>query len=459
MIPGGYRDVWRVAFPLILSMGSYTIMQFCDRMFLSWHSEVSIQAALPAGMMAFAFVSGFHALTSYANTFVAQYYGKGNLCGCARSTAQGVFLALCSWPLILLLIPAGQWLLRASGHPAEVLEQELVYFRILMVGSLPVLLHVAFSSFFSGRGDTRTVMIAHLAGNMLNIVLDYVLIFGKFGFPRLGIAGAGYATVLSGTLVAVVLASLYFSRRIDLTCATRRSLLPEWVLLKRFLHFGIPASLHTIIDVSSFTLFVLLMGRLESIQVTVNNIAFSINHLAFAPLLGLNHATAILVGQYQGKRQSDIAEKTVWTTMRIGFIYMGIMGAGFVLIPEFFFGLFARNSTGPSLQEMMPLARPLLIMMAIWGLFDVVGLVLTGALKGSGDTRFIMIFMLLAGWVIWIGGQVAWMHFFDIGVIYSFAWLTFYVMVLAIGFFWRFRSGYWKCIDVIEPDVTVPLEP
>jgi multidrug resistance protein, MATE family len=153
--PAGYREVLRVAYPLIISMGSFTMMQFCDRMFLAWYSAISIQAGLPAGILSFTVICGFMALAGYANTFVAQYHGAGDKRGCSAATAQGVFLALASWPLMLLLMPAGQWVLRVSGHAPAVLREELTYFNILMIGSVTAPLGAAISSFFTGRGDTR----------------------------------------------------------------------------------------------------------------------------------------------------------------------------------------------------------------------------------------------------------------------------------------------------------------
>ena len=106
-LPGGYREMWRIAAPLILSMASYTIMQFCDRVFLSRYSSVTIQAALPAGILAHTMICFFQALTGYAGTFTAHFHGARELVQCVRLTIQGLWLALASWPLILLLIPLG----------------------------------------------------------------------------------------------------------------------------------------------------------------------------------------------------------------------------------------------------------------------------------------------------------------------------------------------------------------
>ena len=110
--PGGYREMLRVAYPLLLSMGTFTIMQFTDRIFLAHYSSVAIQAALPAGILSFTLICFFHALAGYAGTFVAQYHGAGQPEGCVRATAQGIWMSLFSWPAIVALIPAGFWMMK-----------------------------------------------------------------------------------------------------------------------------------------------------------------------------------------------------------------------------------------------------------------------------------------------------------------------------------------------------------
>jgi multidrug resistance protein, MATE family len=116
--------MWRIAAPLILSMGSYTVMQFCDRVFLARYSSTAIQAALPAGILAHTLICFFQSLCSYSGTFTAHYFGAGRGARCIASTAQGLWLALLSWPLILLLIPLGLRLMELSGHSPAVLQDE-----------------------------------------------------------------------------------------------------------------------------------------------------------------------------------------------------------------------------------------------------------------------------------------------------------------------------------------------
>ncbi|HRZ12026.1 MAG TPA: MATE family efflux transporter [Kiritimatiellia bacterium] len=458
LTPGGYRETLKVAWPLILSMGSFTLMQFTDRLFLAWYSAVSIQAALPAGILSFTMVSGFMALAGYANTFVAQYHGAGNGPGCSRATAQGTLLALASWPLMLALIPLGLWLLRISGHAPAVLAEERAYFAILMLGGVTAPLGAAVGGFFSGRGDTFTTMVTNVMGNVLNIVLDYAMIFGRWGFPEMGIRGAAWATVISGFVSPALLLLLYFSRRYDQPFRTRAEFRWDAVLLRRMLRFGLPAALHLVLDVGAFTLFVLLTGRLGATALAASNIALSINNIAFMPLIGISIAASILVGQYQGRRQGAIAEKAGWTSLKLGWIYMGVIALTFALFPQAYFRLFTwRGGAELPLENILPVGRWLLLMMAAWGLLDAVNLILSGALKGAGDTRFVMIYSVVMAWGFWMSGEMVIIFLLGGGIVPAWAWMTAFVFVMAAGFLWRFRSGRWKTIELIERQT--PIQP
>ena len=337
--PGGVREILRVAVPLVISTGSLTLMQFCDRMFLSWYHADAFRAVLPSGILSFTLICGFLALVGYGGTFVAQYHGAGDGPGCGRATAQALWLALLCWPAVLALMPLGGLILRWSGHGPAVLALEWDYFSILMLGSLPNLLNSAWAGFFSGRGDTRATMVANVSGNLLNIGLDWLMIFGHGGFPEMGIRGAAWATVISGLVPPVLLAARYFGPRMAAACATRRTWRFDAPLFRRLVRFGLPAGGHLFLDLTSFTFFVLLAGSLGPAELAASNLALSVNTLAFMPMLGLGIASSIVVGQYQGRRDSRTAERAGWTTLKMAAGYMAAMGVTYVLFPGFYIAI------------------------------------------------------------------------------------------------------------------------
>ncbi len=454
--PGGYREVGRVAAPIIVSMASFTLMQFCDRVFLARHGSVSLRAALPAGVLALTLTMFFQALAGYAGTFVAQYHGAGRKRECAQATAQGLWLALLSWPVCWALIPLGFWLLGLAGHPADVLEAEKTYLGILVAGGGFWALMNAVSGFFSGRGDTRTPMVASLVANLANIALDYAWIFGKWGFPALGIAGAALATVVSSALGLAFIGAIYWSPRFAAGYQTRREgLRLDWRQMGPLLRFGTPAALQTLQDVGAFAFFVVLLGRLPEADMAASNIAFSINNVAFMPLLGMGMAATIVVGQYQGARDSAVAERAGLTALKLGWIYMGAIALTFVLFPRPYFSLFTGDAEGMvPLSAVMAQGRWLLVMMAVWGMLDAINLIVSGALRGAGDTRFVLLSTTLATWLVWMPGEMLLMLWLDAGLIAAWLWMTVFVFLLAGVFWFRFRRGKWKAIEMIrrEPE-------
>jgi len=446
--------------PLILSMGAYTVMQFCDRVFLAQHSAVSIQAALPGGMLAFTLICGFMELAGYGNTFVAQYHGAGDREGCGRSLAQAVILALASWPVILLLIPLGRGIISLAGHAPEVMQEERVYFTILMAGGVTIPLGVASGTFFTGRGDTRTTMWANVVASAANIVLDYVLIFGRWGFPELGITGAAIATVLSGFITPAILLGLVFGRTYNRTYRTRAHFRLEPDLMRRIVRYGIPSSIHLVLEVTAFSAFIFFTGRLGETALAVSNMAFSINALAFMPLIGLGITATTLVGKYQGRGSPELAERAGWKTLKIGVLFTLAMGVTYILFPDFYFAFFIREDKGAlALEEVLSVGRVMLLLMALWGFMDAGNIILSGALKGAGDTRFVMLYSLAMSWGLLVTGEALIVLVFGGRILEAWGWLTFYVMAVAIGYLWRYRRGRWKSIDLLERRAPWPAPP
>jgi len=456
---GGWRELMQIAWPLIISSGTFAVLNFCDRLFLSWYNEDAFRASLPAGILFFTLVCGFMALAGFTNTFVAQFWGAGDKQGCSRATAQGIFFALFSIPLIMLISPIGLWALRLSGHGAEVLALEEEYFKILMWCGGGMVLSSALSSFFSGRGKTFVIMACNIAANGLNILLNYLFIFGKWGVPEMGIVGAGWATVIGSWVSPLIFAVLYFSKPINAEFSTFRNLRFDCGLFLRMIRFGLPAGIHWFLDIAAFTLFVLLVGRMGPIAHIASNIALSINLIAFMPMIGMGMAASILVGQYLGRNQPDYAERMGWLALKIGVGYVAFIGITFLLFPAFYTNVFEGNAVGTvQFSELLKTVRILLVMLAVWGIADATAIILSGALKGAGDTHFVMYFQSVVAWGFLVMGQLALVFIFKCNVYVSWLWTLFYIIILGVGFSLRFRSSRWKSIDLLGRRASVVVD-
>lgn len=447
--PGGFCELMQVAWPLIVSTGSFSLLNFCDRMFLGWYSPEAFRASAPAGILCFTMICGFVALAAYANTFVAQYFGSKQYEKCPMATMQGIWIALISWPLTLALIPVGLFFLKVSDHGADIYALEKTYFTILMFGSISQPLGAAIAGFFSGRGDTRTLMISNIIGNVVNLGLDYVLIFGKCGFPEMGIAGAAIASVVAGFVSPGIMLGIYFSRKMNAKYHTRHAWRLNAEQMRKMLRFGGPSGIHFFLDLASFSLFVMLLGRQGEVAHIASNMALSINLFALMPMIGLGMASGIVVGQYVGAKQVEIAEKAGWTALRVGLVYTLVMVSTFVFFPEFYINLFNQKGVSPS-PESFELCRVLLIILAGWGVMDAVNFIMSGALKGAGDTHFVMYFHTATAWGFFAVGELVLVLVLGAGPVAAWLWCLLYITLLGLGYCWRFRSGHWKTRAIIE---------
>ncbi len=448
-----YRELFRIAIPLIITSASFTMLHFCDRMFLSWYSPTAIQAVVPAGILAFTLISFFMALCAIANSFVAQFYGAGEHENCSRAVAQSLFMALLSLPLIWALIPIGVQLMAWSGHAPEVFAQEKIYLSILMLGGVNVPLTAAAGSFYGGRGETRIIMMAHLIGNGVNIPLNWLLIFGFGSFPALGIKGAAIASLIAGFVAPSILLWHYFSKKNQATYRTRKMLRFDRPLFTRMLRFGLPSGVHLVLDIGSFSLFVLLLGRLGETAFIASNIVLSVNMIAFMPSLGMGQAASVLVGQYMGRGDADGAQSAAWKAARVAWGYTFLTVSSFILFPKFFIQVFSRGDSFSG--DVFDVARILLFFAAGWGLMEATNAVLSGALRGAGDTHFVMGFHTAIAWGFFALGEAVIVLVLKLNVFVAWGWAIAYFTILATGWIWRMNSGRWKKIELIERKTSV----
>ena len=448
--PGGLREVLAIALPMVIGNSAFTVMQFCDRLFLAWHSDLAIQAAMPAGLLSFALVCLFTAIAGYSSTFVSQYHGAKEEANSVNAAAQGLIFMLLSTPVLLLMIPLGSRMFAWFGHAPDLVAQEIVYFEWMIYGALPMGLNWTLAGYFTGRGKVHLATAANIVGCVANVALDYAMIFGRFGFPEMGLRGAAVATCASSALTtAILLAAMLRSAPVR-ALGLRRAFVFQRDLMRRLLYFGYPAGVQILLDVGAFSVFVLMTARLEPAVLTVANVVFSINNLAFSPLMGFGNAAAVLTGQHRGAGDADHARKAGWSSLKLGWMYMTFIGAVFVFFPDTLISLFvSEHSEAANAPDFLRTGRHLLYVMTLWGFLDTANIVLMGALKGVGDTKFVMIYISLLSWLLWLPGEVVIFHF-NAGILAAWLWMGAYIATAAIGFARRWQRGKWERIHVID---------
>lgn len=448
--PGGYRDVLRVGLPLVASMASATIMQFTDRVFLGNYSLESLAASLSGSIMNFLFMSFFTGIVSYANVFIAQYVGARRHDRVGPMVWQGVWLSLLAGVVMAFLSFAARPLFTIAGHSPDVRALEVAYFHILSVTSWLNILAVSLSCFFSGRGRTRTVMLVSFAGAALNIPLDYCLINGYGPFPELGIRGAGYATAAGWGLSALLYLLLVFTPKNDKVYATLSGFRPDMKLLSRLMRFGLPSGMQIFLDMFGVTFFIMLVGRLGDDALATTNMVFSLDHFSFLPLYGLHVAAEVLVGQALGAGRVGDAKYAALSVVRVCFAWAVCVALVFTLFPEPLLEMFRPDSyTAAQYAVMRETGRKLLLFVALWALFESISVGFMGALKGAGDTRFVMLLMGACSFGTLVVPVYLVIEVFGAGLYAAWACVLANVILLALFSWLRFRSGRWRNIQVI----------
>ncbi|MDR1040325.1 MAG: MATE family efflux transporter [Deltaproteobacteria bacterium] len=451
----GYREVLALSLPLVASTLSSSAMMFTDRLFLSRYSLDSIAAALPAGVMKFMLTAFFFGTVSYTGIFAAQYVGAGRPRRAADSLWQGLYLSLIFGIGLYSLYFLGPWIFGLSGHPQEVVELELVYFRVLVLGTPVELMMVTTGSFLSSVGRARAVMWVNILGTAVNVPLDYLLIFGvEVGgivvIPPLGVLGAALATVFAWLFAFALLSCLAFGGAMERSHGTRSSRRFDWGLMRRVIRFGLPSGVQFLMEVFSFTLFAFAAGRLGGEILAANNIVLSLESMSYIPMLGVGQAVSILVGQSVGRGDPAEGREAAVTGIVLVTLYICVILYAFLAYSGPIIGAFMPRGTDPAaMARIVALGTVLLRFVLLYSFFDGVYICCFGAVKGAGDVRFLMWAMGLWGIVLFVG--VAALFMLDVATIYSlWAVMVAYVLLLTFTGYWRFRSGKWMSFRVIE---------
>ena len=457
--PYGYRNVLAVSFPLIVSMGTTTLILFTDRLFLGWYDVNALAAATPAGIAAFTFMALFIGTVGYVNTFVAQYVGAKEWRGVGESVWQGLYLALGASVVLAFGSLLGEPLFRWAGHPPEVQSLEVTYYRILMLGAGFSVVRDALTCFYSGRALTRPIMRVSIVGAVVNVPLNYLFINGWGPIPELGIAGAGYATVISNALMALLFALAVFSRRNEeqFGVRSRRAFLPE--RFRALVRFGLPAGAQFFMDVFAFTFFIFMVGRLGMAELAATNAAFAVNTLSFLPMMGFSIALATLMGQAVGAGRPNDGARATRHTFHMALGYMLVVAVVYVVFPGALMDLFRGDTPPEDYAQVRSLGVVLLRFVAFYTVFDTLNIVYAGALKGAGDSRFVgltialysVVFLMLPAWVI--------VEVLGLGLIALWVLASFYVCLVGFTFLARFRQGRWRSMSVIHPAPSPVLQP
>lgn len=452
---GAMLEVLRVAIPLMISTGTFSLVLFADRTLLLWYKDgTQMSAAMAAGNLYWTLTCLPMGIASLTGAIVAQYVGSGQEKQVGRFLWQVIWFALAMSPLFLFFAWLAPWLFRASGQPAELIASEAMYLRILMVGAAGTVVETGLSGFFSGIQRTRIIMWASVATAIVNVALDVWFIFGGLGIPALGIAGAGLATVIAFWLKALIYASILLGPVFNTRFQIRHGLGWEPKMLLKLLYFGFPAGLQYFTEAGIFTLIVLQIGQLGDVPLRATTMAINFNMIAFIPLVGVSIAASVLVGHHLTSRGVAGAIVATRAALTIAIGYSLLWAPWYVFAPDVLLSFYRIGQSDPETVKAIATARVLLQFVAVYLLFDSVQIILTGALRGAGDTWFVLgsaISATMTAMLVGVSGVHLATQAFGVQPLHWWwAIITLWVLLLAAVMTARYRSGRWQSMRMVS---------
>jgi MATE family multidrug resistance protein len=447
---GGGREVALLAYPLILGHLSFTIQTFVDRLFLTWYSTEAVAGAVTGLFAVWAVIVLFTGTGEYLTTFVAQYLGAGRPARIGAAMWQGIYFSLGAGALIALLAPFAGPAFDLAGHDPAIRRHEVDYARTLLLGAFPAVLMATLSTFFAGRGETRVILYVNVLATLVNMALDWLLIFGNAGFPELGVTGAALGTMLSQAAGAAVYLALMLRPAHRAAYATLAGWRFEPWLVVRLVRFGMPTGLQYSLEVAAFALFMVIVGRIGVAELAASGIAFNLNMIVFFPMVGLAIAVSSLVGRYLGAEQPAVAERAVGSALAMSLVYMGLCGALYVFGADLLLAPYAAGADPATWPAIAAIATLLLRFVAFYSIFDMFNLVHAAGLRGAGDTVYPMALTFVLGWIVMLVPAAVFCLRFGAGVYFAWSMATLYVFLLGLLMWRRFRAGRWKQLRVIE---------
>ena len=447
-----YREVSRVCVPLVTGMAATTVMEFTDRVFLSHYSVDTISAVVPAGVTAFLLLCFLGGVSGYVSVFIAQYHGSGRPEKVGVVLWQGLFFTILSGIFLLLFaLTATAPLFSLVGHSPSIRILEERYFQILCLGGVLFVAAQTLSGFFTGRGQTRPVMLANILGMAINIPLDFALINGLWGLPELGISGAGIATVIAWGMTAGFLGLSAFSHRLRREYRLFETMAVDRQIFSRLLRYGVPGALQFSLDIFAFTFFILMVGRMGTVPLAASNIVISISSLAFMPALGFSFGISSMAGQALGKGRPEEARAAAWSGIHILLTYTLILDLFFIFTPDYFVSIFIHSSeSGCQYEEIITMASKILGLVAIYILLDVFYMIFAAVLKGAGDTRYLLLAISGASLFCMIIPLYSGINYFGMGIYTAWSCIVGFIAILCLLISWRYRMGRWEKMLVIE---------
>lgn len=436
------KTILSLAWPVAAEMFLHTLTQIVDMMMVSRLGKAPVAAVGLSFRPMFLVMSVFLGIGAGTTALVARSMGSREPETAGRVAHQAalatVAIALAFGAAIWGLAP---WVQSFMGAETEVLPLGVAYMRATSWGLPFMYVGMVLTSALRGAGDTQTSMRVNAAANVLNVFLNYALIFGHFGLPRLEVQGAAIATSLARAAGGVAIIALVLRGRLAIRLP-RRLLAFDPLVFLRVVRVGIPAMLERVLFSLAMILHLRMLAVEGTVAVAAATLSQNIEELSHMPSIGLSVSASTLVGQFLGHARPDMAEVSGRECVKVALAFMGFMGALFIIWPAVFLALYAPEA------DVLPVAVTLLRLVGLAQPSMAVGFVLAGALRGAGDTKSVAWATAFSMWGVRLSLTYVFMNFLGWG--YAGAWgamvIDSAVRAAVVGYI--FARGRWRKVRI-----------
>ncbi|MBX2965507.1 MAG: MATE family efflux transporter [Cyclobacteriaceae bacterium] len=384
-----------LGYPIMFSQLGHTLVGVADSIMVGRLGATPLAAASLANVV-FHLILTFGIGISYAITpLVASADGEGNKEKIVDALRHGFLINIIAGIILFIIISSGGQLLHFMNQPEEVVMLAIPYLNITALSIIPLMFFQTFREFAEGLSLTRVSMVVVICSNLINIVLNYLLIYGNFGFPELGLNGAGWATFIARVIMALWMAAyIFYGFRTRIYRAGFAIGNYSKKLIYKMLHIGIPAGMQYTFEVSAFGFSAIMMGWLGTSALAAHQIAINLATVSYMTTSGLAIAATIRVGNQLGRQDIPNLRLAAYSLLTLALIFMSAWAILFIAGRHFLPALYVEN------VEVFAIAAPLLIIAGLFQISDGAQVVCAGALRGLQDVKIPSLMIFVAYWVI-----------------------------------------------------------
>lgn len=399
-----FRYNWKLSAPVILGMLGHTFVQFIDNVMVGQLGTAELAAVSLGNSFMFIAMSLGIGFSTAITPLVAEADAAKNFSRGKSAFKHGLFLCTVLGISLFLLVFFAKPLMYLMKQPIEVVELAIPYLDLVAVSLIPLIIFQAFKQFSDGLSMTRYPMYATILANVVNVFLNYVLIFGKFGFPELGIVGAAYGTLASRVVMVLYLWWLLKGKeKSKAYLVSIKFFSLNKLMLKKLMNLGSPSAMQMFFEVAIFTAAIWLSGLLGKNPQAANQIALNLSSMTFMVAMGLSVTSMIRVGNQKGLKNYLELRRIAFSIFLLGTIFAVVFGLFFFIFHNQLPKLYVDFSDLENLAdntEVVNIASKLLIAAAIFQISDSIQVVMLGALRGLQDVKIPTIMTFISYWVI-----------------------------------------------------------